>query len=743
MGVGRTAKRRVVPALFVAVLVSIGALIPCAYGAGENGVSARLEVAGRLEVINGRPTMVYSDPWLRAPHAVDARAALPASYDLRDERRATGVRDQSYFGTCWAFAALGFAESNALSRGLASSDLDLSESQLAWFNANGKNNDPDASLYAGGDSWFIPSDPINIGGSRNYSVPTLARGYGMTDEATIPYGHIEGSWPPEFLAPDPSMQTRSDLRLSEALYLPEPLVLQNGRWDGASEVNRISLAAIKRAVMDNGAVDVGYYASDAFAGSVASDPFWNDEHFSTFYDGRPIEREGGIAAANHEVVIIGWDDGFPSDWFSSKPEGDGAWIVKNSWGGEWGDEGCFYLSYYDKSICEPTSFIVEDADYQPSAGGASRTLHEYDNFYQYDGVGKGDRVFYLNEPAYCANLYTARSTELVRAVGTYTYGARDRVTVKLYLNPADPGNPASGELKAVLDRTLDYGGYHTIDLGSEAFAVEEGDVVAVAVRVEFGSFPGIFALSAESSVEGGGADISYEEGQSYFMEESVGDWIPLDRVASVVGEQVTVGNALAKMLTCDVPVATGGVYDPTKTLADYALAAPGAGRWEWKDPATVPACDFNEIGYPALYTPREGAEAIECNVRMLLEKAPVDFGRPSASPLEAGQRLGDSAISGPAAAYRWTQPDLMPETGTHAYEAVAVPGDPSNYRETPGTVEVTVSAAVGKGEESDRSARLLLAATGDGAAAGGFVCSALAACSVAALAWSRRSPSRR
>ena len=40
---------------------------------------------------------------------------------------------------------------------------------------------------------------------------------------------------------------------------------------------------------------------------------------------------------NHAVLIVGWDD--------SECEGQGAWIVKNSWGPNWGVNGFFYIKY--------------------------------------------------------------------------------------------------------------------------------------------------------------------------------------------------------------------------------------------------------------------------------------------------------------------------------------------------------------------------------------------------------------
>ena len=46
---------------------------------------------------------------------------------------------------------------------------------------------------------------------------------------------------------------------------------------------------------------------------------------------------------NHAAIIVGWDDNFSKDNFSQiKPQNNGAWIVRNSWGTDWGDGGYEY-----------------------------------------------------------------------------------------------------------------------------------------------------------------------------------------------------------------------------------------------------------------------------------------------------------------------------------------------------------------------------------------------------------------
>ncbi|MCL5734562.1 MAG: hypothetical protein M1274_03075 [Actinobacteria bacterium] len=214
---------------------------------------------------------------------------LPSSYDLRTEERVTPVGDQNPYGTCWSFATLGSLESWLL----PDETWNFSEDNMVLN-----------SQYDVGD------DPYNHGGNIEMSTAYLVRWGGPVEESSDEYGD---SYTPAGLSPVKHVQ--------EVNWIPA----RGGPLDNDN---------VKRAVMQFGGVYITLSWQDSSSGSM----YFDASSASYYYNG-PLW-------ANHAVLVIGWDDDYPASNFPMQPSGDGAFLIKNSWGTDFGDAGYFWVSYY-------------------------------------------------------------------------------------------------------------------------------------------------------------------------------------------------------------------------------------------------------------------------------------------------------------------------------------------------------------------------------------------------------------
>ena len=102
--------------------------------------------------------------------------------------------------------------------------------------------------------------------------------------------------------------------------------------------------AIKNHIKNNGALYSQFYVDQTSSHSLNASNFYSSTNNAYFYNGSL-----GVNI-NHAVTIVGWDDNYSKNNFKTKPSNDGAYIVLNSWGSSWGDEGYFSISYEDYFI---------------------------------------------------------------------------------------------------------------------------------------------------------------------------------------------------------------------------------------------------------------------------------------------------------------------------------------------------------------------------------------------------------
>ncbi|GEM_PF-7007874 len=256
------------------------------------------------------------------------------------------------------------------------------------------------------------------------------------------------------------------------------------------------------------------------------------EHFTSdyrnYYDDRYIDpddyRKNPGKYPGHAVSIVGWDDNYPASAFKDTPPGDGAFICKNSWGTWFGDNGYFYVSYYDQRLGR--------FDYNAVVTGVADNT-KYNKIYQYTPFGPTGFLNYFDS-IYMSNVFpeqgsTLKTDEELRAVSLYTYNKK--TPYEIYVIPdyknadsfSDLSTPAAtGEINSI--------GYHTIEL-EQPIPLAKGTRFAVVVKIYATDVSSAIYFEdpweGHSSNANAGGDESYVsyDGE-YWYDLTNPDWIP-------------------------------------------------------------------------------------------------------------------------------------------------------------------------------------------------------------------------
>lgn len=356
-------------------------------------------------------------------------------YDLRDEGVITPVKNQDPYGTCWAFATIGLAESADLIHG--SGEADYSEEHLAYFFFN-RQGDPLGNSQ--GDQNILTDQELgyqDTGGNNVLAGESLTTWSGVTTEEDVPYA-----------------QTPEITKAYNANVVIDNFHLVDS-----------SVEEMKYALYTQGPLAISYYDDG---------PYMNYDTYG-YYD--YVHEYGEV---NHLVQIIGWDDNFSKEDFGDvTPEADGAWIVKNSWGTDWGDNGYFYMSYENRSIVNAMA-----ADFIPR--------DTYQHNYFYDGTG-GVETMHIAPGESIINVYEAKGDsdyESIEAVSLTDYSTMKSFEVSVFTDLQDPSDPFSGTLRTSTHVEKAYSGYDTIPL-EESVVVPHGSYYAVVITAESMMEPGV------------------------------------------------------------------------------------------------------------------------------------------------------------------------------------------------------------------------------------------------------------
>ena len=379
------------------------------------------------------------------------------------------IRNQGEFGTCWAHSTAALGEFSAYKK--YDKLFNTSEMHIVYYTYN----TVEKSKYGNtvGDTTSLATtntaeDNIyQYGGNIGYSSNALLNWKGYASEEDFPY--FEDVDDKELA-----------LTYDKTGYTDANAYKDYLRVVGVYEVNlKDDPDYAKELIKTYGAISASFCAD-------YDDGYWEDNN--CYYASR-------IRKTNHSISIVGWDDNFSKenfcDSFEKTPSKDGAWLVRNSWGGQpnasgnarYEDfNGYFWLSYY-----EPSINYVDGVNYEPSFAVEVITPGDkeyYDNNYSYDG-GLANLAFTSSTGAKAANVFKCEKVESLKAVGAYLLGTNTEYTVSVYKLKKGFKNPEDGTCLDTVKIRTEYAGFYTKSL-NKAFEIYPGDVFSVVVTMPSG-----------------------------------------------------------------------------------------------------------------------------------------------------------------------------------------------------------------------------------------------------------------
>lgn len=357
---------------------------------------------------------------------------FPESYDLRDYGQVQNVKSQGNYGTCWAQTAVDSAESSIIKK---VPNINLSEWHLAYY------------AYAGGEQIDLgdlseSEELFEHGGSAFVASNLWFQWKGpVTEKEDIEYGNTD---------------ILTDKELQDKYYNSADYHLKNAyifNFDDGNYENQNMI--LKDFLLKGLAVDASYYNDSNYYDSVHNSYMSGQNNTST-----------------HSVTIIGYDDNFSAENFSSgaKPKNNGAWLAKNSWGNTWQDNGFFWISYEEPSLCEFSVFELEDSN------NYSKNYH-HDTFISNQAMSSGG-----GNTSYMANIFQSEGSEWIQAVSCKFIVPDTDYEINIYTNLKDNSDPTSGTKACTTSGTNTITGCQTIELDKN-IEISEGEYFSVVVSM--------------------------------------------------------------------------------------------------------------------------------------------------------------------------------------------------------------------------------------------------------------------
>ncbi len=406
-------------------------------------------------------------------------AGLAESY----KGRVSSVKQQNPLSNCWAFATIASMESSMMTAKNKTNPDTYDFSEYHMYQS--------ANRYDGNQYGY---DQTESGGFFFMANAYLTRGVmnGPVTEKNDPYQ----PYTYRKLA-----ETKS--KKVDSTYVSKTIMLGDlGNNHTQSQWNDY-IARIKSLIKDYSGIYAAFYMDTSYVNRSAKG---GTAYFSDIRNRFPTTN--WYVKCNHAVTLVGWDDYYSRNNFSTKPAHDGAFLVKNSWGTSWGDEGFFWISY-DDYFCEVS--VVADTE---TRGDLYDRLYEYDPLgctdYLYSGMvsGEGSLVY--------ANKFkrNADKPEVLTGISTYFLNASDNYEV--YVS-------ATGKTKDFKKVDVKEGssaktaGFQVLHLNTPLKLTGSSYYVAVVLK----NSKDTIKLPLEQPVNGVSTQATAEEGQSFYTTASM------------------------------------------------------------------------------------------------------------------------------------------------------------------------------------------------------------------------------
>lgn len=440
---------------------------------------------------------------------LSAKAAQPR-YSLADDMQ-IDVKDQQETNLCWAATAITQLETNQskltgkVVPALSSRHMEYATSR---FFANGEENKKGFNRA--------------VGAGGNYMIATayLTSGQGAVLESDFPFENNENLIPLATLN-----RAKANTQLKDFEFVADISKTYDENGNAVYAENAIELQQkrnkIKEYIVNYGAINATTYVGNGEFFSTMS--IFNNNNVAYYCNG----ANTNYLLGDHAISIIGWDDNYSKTNFQegNQPKNNGAYIVQNSWGAEFGDNGIYYISYDDFLIESQLMSITKATDIS------------YDKLYQHDTYGYNFATGEVGIDVYTGNVFTrdASKAEKLTEVGVYL---PVDTTLDIYVNTkGDDKNIQNATYHQT--ETILPAGYHNIVLDTPQTL--EADKFAVMVRAD--SYAG-FEIYAEGALSPIYSYVESNPGESYLSDDGI-IWEDMETLKK---EGIT-GNACIKAFT--------------------------------------------------------------------------------------------------------------------------------------------------------------------------------------------------